>query len=80
MTDPAVACKHKRVFNSAMLAAKAAEFLNSTTTGPGRVWYRCPACTLWHFCSPRNARHRETIANHRRAAQRRNRQHLKETA
>lgn len=79
MTDPAIACLNKRAFNTAHLAATAAEFLNGTTTGPGRVWYRCPTCTRWHFCSPRNRRHRQTVANHRRAAQRRNRQ-LKETA
>lgn len=79
MTDPAIACEHKRAFNTARLAAIAAELLNTTTTGSGRVWYQCPACTRWHFCSPRNRRNRETVANHRRAAQRRNR-HLKETA
>lgn len=79
MTDPVDACKRKRAFNTAALAATAAEMLNATSTGPGRVWYRCPACTYWHFCSPRNARHRKTVANHRRAAQRRNRQ-LKEAA
>lgn len=80
MTDPADACEQKRAFNSAMLAAKAAEFLNGTTTGPGRVWYRCPACTRWHFCSPRNRRQRELVAEHRRAEQQRNRRNLKETA
>lgn len=80
MTNPAIACLRKRAFNTARLAATTAEFLNGTTTGPGRVWYQCPACTRWHFCSPRSRRHRTTVANHRRAAQRRNRHQLKETA
>jgi hypothetical protein len=70
---PEMACRFKRVFKTAMIAATAAEFLNASAPGPGRTWYHCPACDLWHFRTPKTRRERETVLSHRNAAARRQR-------